>query len=762
VPYHKINAINKTTQKTTHPTNSPIHPYSFFITITPPHLCIKLIRKMRAIIVILFFMSITSSFGQSIVNGKIIDEKGQPLVGVNIYIDGTYDGAISDTNGIFQFTTSESGLKTLIATYLSFENYKKTVEVSQMQNMTVKLKESVTTLDAVVITAGTFEAGEKARVSVLNSLDIVTTAGAAGDIIGALSTLPGTQTVGEDGRLFVRGGEANETQTYVDGIRVPQPYGPTPNNTPTRSRFSPFLFNGISFSTGGYSAEYGEALSSVLTLNTIAEPQQDQTDISLMTVGLGLGRTKKWDKQSISLNLSYINLGPYQKVVPQNFDWNKPVQAKGGEAVYRYKLKNGLLRFYTAYDNSTMDINQEDINTEKTSRFALSNNNIYSNLSYKGTLGEKWMMHTGLSYGQSTNKINIPEGNLDNDEDGIHAKVKMTRKISDRINIAGGMDYFYTDFQEKFKENQGNEFPLGYKNHLGALYTEGDIFLSKNLAFKVGARASRNSLLDEYHLDPRASMAYKLNDKSQVSLAYGDFTQSPNQEVIKFNTNINSEKASHYIVNYQYKTKGRLFRTEAYLKNYDNLIKFNSIRPEFTSSYNNNGNGYAKGLDIFWRDSKTFKYTDYWVSYSYIDSERNFRNFPSSATPSFIAKHNLSIVTKHFIKALTSQIGFSYTVNSGRPYNNPNEKTFMNGKTKSYQNLSFNWAYLISQQKILYFSISNITNNENIFGYQYANRPDTNGNYRSRPIGQAADRFIFLGFFWTISADKNKNQLDNL
>jgi hypothetical protein len=117
---------------------------------------------------------------------------------------------------------------------------KKQLDVSALSGLTVKLKESVTSLDAVVITAGTFEAGDKARVSVLKPLDIVTTAGAAGDIIGALTTLPGTQTVGEDGRLFVRGGEANETQTFVDGMRVAQPYGPTANNTPTEVVFHLF------------------------------------------------------------------------------------------------------------------------------------------------------------------------------------------------------------------------------------------------------------------------------------------------------------------------------------------------------------------------------------------------------------------------------------------------------------------------------------------------------------------------------------------
>jgi hypothetical protein len=86
----------------------------------------------------------------------------------------------------------------------------------------------------------------------------------------------------------------------------------------------------------------------------------------------------------------------------------------------------------------------------------------------------------------------------------------------------------------------------------------------------------------------------------------------------------------------------------------------------------------------------------------------------------------------------------------------------MNGKTKAFQNLSFNWAYLMTQQKILYFSISNILGTDNVFGYQYANAPDMDGQFQRRAIGQPADRFVFLGFFWTISADKNKNQLNNL
>jgi outer membrane cobalamin receptor len=102
-----------------------------------------------------------------------------------------------------------------------------------------------------------FKAGGKAKVNVLKPLDIVTTASATNDFVGALQTLPGTATVGEGGRLFVRDGEAEETLIFIDGARVFTSFIPKTNNNPTRGSYSPFLFKGISFSTGGYSAEYG-------------------------------------------------------------------------------------------------------------------------------------------------------------------------------------------------------------------------------------------------------------------------------------------------------------------------------------------------------------------------------------------------------------------------------------------------------------------------------------------------------------------------
>jgi hypothetical protein len=707
----------------------------------------------------LYFFT-TFIFSQEVISGKVLDNKGKPVAGANIYIDGTYDGTSSSDIGEFSFTTTSTGNQTLVVSFLIYETFTVVIDVANYKNQTIKLRESVNALDAVIVTAGTMESGDKARVSVLKPLDIVTTAGSAGNIIAALQTLPGTNNVGEDGRLFVRGGEADETQTFVDGIRVAQPYGATTNNLPTRGRFSPFLFSGISFSTGGYSAEYGEALSSVLLLNTQDEPDQNKTDISLMTVGLGVGHTQKWKKSSLSVNTAYIDLAPYQVAVPQDVDWNKAFQSLSGESVYRYNFNNGIFKLYAAFDASRFDLNQENINQVEKTRVNLNNNNLYVNSSYKGNLWGNWQITTGASFGFGQNKIKIDSNDLKNTENAAHLKFKLRKNLSDRFKLSFGTDYFVTQFDEKFAEFN----TVGYNSNIAALYTEADIFFSKKLAAKVGFRLSNNDLLDETALSPRLSMAYKVAKYSQFSLAYGDFSQLPSASYLKFSQfhQFESEQAAHYILNFQYNKNKKTFRAEAYYKGYDNLVKYESENPNFDSSYSNNGRGFAKGIDLFWRDGYTVKNLEYWLSYSYIDTERDYKNFPKQATPSFVADHTISFVTKYWISDWKSQIGFTHNFSTGRPYNNLNEIEFMNSKTKSFNNLSFNWAYLLTQQKILYFSVSNVLGTQNVFGYEYAQNPDANGVYNRREIVPTADRFFFIGFFWTISDNKKDNQLNNL
>nr|WP_321412096.1 TonB-dependent receptor [uncultured Allomuricauda sp.] len=703
-------------------------------------------------------------FGQQTISGKITDTRNNPIEGANIYLEGTYDGASSDTHGNFSFETTEEGIQTLIVSMLSFEPRYEVGDVSYFQNLHLKLMESVNSLSGVTLTAGTFEAGNNSKASVLKPLDIVTTAGATGDFVAALQTLPGTTTVNEDGRLFVRGGTAGETQVFIDGLRVFQPFNATANNTPTRGRFSPFLFKGISFSTGGYSAEYGQALSSVLLLNTTDAPLQEQTEISIMSVGGGLGHTEIWGDRSLSINTSYMNLAPYEALIPstQGVRWNSPYESISGEAVFRSKGKKSMFKLYTGFNHSNLDIEQEDINFDDFVRFGLKNNNLYFNSSYKHYLKNDWSLTSGASIAWDTSDIGVEENKVEVEEASSHIKVKARKNFSNRYDLSFGAEYFHTQYDETFTDTDAGSFDNGFTDGLWAAFAESDIFLSNKFAMKLGVRATQSSLLDEFKVSPRLSLAYKPGENGQFSVAYGDFYQRPLSDVIKFDESLSMEKTSHYILNYQYINNGKTFRTEVYYKDYDRLVKYDSETPEFNSDYSNSGGGYAQGIDIFWRDSKSIENLDYWFSYSYLDTERDYQNFPERATPNFAPKHNASLVTKYWLDKLRSQVGLSYSYGSGRPFHNPNNPGFMQEKTKSYNNLSFNWAYLIDQQKILYFSVSNLLSLNNVSNYQYANTPDFGGVYNRRAITAPADSFFFVGFFWTISTDGKSNQLDNL
>lgn len=718
---------------------------------------------MKKNLTILFVFIQFALTAQTLLTGKVTDAKGEPILGANVYLDGTYDGTSTNEKGEFSFNTSEKGTQTLIVSFISFEEFKLTADVKSFQKLTVKLKEDVNTLDAVIINSTSFQAGDNAKVTALKPLDVVTTASALGDFVGALQTLPGTSTVAEDGRLFVRGGAAEETQIFIDGIRVFTPFTPSANNIPTRGRFSPFLFKGISFSTGGYSAEFGQALSGVLELNTIDEPDQEKTDLAFMTVGLGVGNTQKWEKGSFSINTSYINLAPYLEAFPDRNTWKKPIQAASGEMVYRHKLKkDGLLKLYGAYSYTNFDLIQQDINFANGFRFGLENRNLYFNGSYRGFLGNNWTMQTGFSVANDNTNLKIENDDVLANENSAHVKMKLKKRFSNRFKLYFGAEYFLTDYNEDFESTVNGNFRSGFQNNISGAFAEADIFFSKNLASKIGMRVENSELLNQTTFSPRASLAYKFGENSQFSVAYGQFYQNPLNNYLKFNNNFTAENTTHFIANYQYVKNKQVLRIDAYYKDYNDLVKFDTEQAFPNSNFSNDGFGFAKGVDVFWRDNKSVKNTDYWISYSYLDTERDFRNFPTAATPNFASKHNFSLVSKHWIEKWKTQFGFSYQFASGRNYTNPNESGFLNRQTKSYNSISLNCAYLIDQQKILYLSVNNVLGTRNVFGYNYANQPDMNGTFQRQAIVPNADQFFFIGFFWTLSDDKKSNQLDNL
>lgn len=109
------------------------------------------------------------------------------------------------------------------------------------------------------------------------------------------------------------------------------------------------------------------------------------------------------------------------------------------------------------------------------------------------------------------------------------------------------------------------------------------------MATKIGIRAEHYGLLNEFTISPRASLSYKSGKNSQFSLAYGQFYQNPKNDYLKFSSDFKAENTPHLIANFQHTKQNQIFRIEAYLKNYKNLVKYDTNFVGFNSNFSNIG-----------------------------------------------------------------------------------------------------------------------------------------------------------------------------
>lgn len=712
----------------------------------------------------LLLLALSIQLNAQIISGIVTDKHKTSIPGANVFLKNTYQGIMTDTKGRFSFKSNLKGKQSLIISFLGYKDYILTCDISKMNNLNIILKEKINKLNAVSITAGSFSAGDKSKITALNSIDVVTTAGSVGNLVAAFQKLPGATINAENGRLFIRGGNSAETQTFIDGMKVFKAYSSSPNNIPTRSRYSPMLFKGMNLSTGGYSAEYGQALSGILLLDTKDIPAEETTDISIMSVGVGLGKTIKKENSSLTFSSAYTNLKPYSSLFPDKYDWIKPYESFGGEAVYRKQLSNGLLKIYTGISTSNFHLYQDDINYKKAIEYKTKDNDIYLNTSYRGQLNDKLLINTGISYSYSK-KNDIATSSITNERENkghnLHAKLAIKKIFNESFKINMGTEHFFKDIKQ-------NLYSSEYKNHLNnkltnnisAIFTEAHLSIANMFAIRLGLRGEYSDYTKKFNIAPRISLAQKISEHNQISFAYGIFHQE-SQDIYRIvNTNLINEKSEQYLFNFQHNSHGRMLRAEIYYKKYSDLIKYDKINNY--KSYNNNGKGYAQGLDILWKDSKSVPFLEYRLSYSFIDTKRDYLYYNKEAMTPFTAKHNLSLVCKYWLAPINSLLGISYSYNSGRAYNNPNKRAFMNEKSKDYNDVSLSWSYLISQQKILFISISNIFGFDNVYSHKFTNTANSNGIFESMAIKPSAKRFFMAGLFITISKDKDQNQLDYL
>jgi hypothetical protein len=314
---------------------------------------------MKALILTFsLLLLIVGALAQTKISGTLTNSKGKPVSNANISIRNSYDGTTTDSNGKFSFTTSETGPQTLQFSALNYETDSIRLEMKNtVLILNISLKEAVNELETVGISAGYIIAGDGKKGAVLTSLDIATTAGANADIFAAQQTMPGTQAAFSENGLFVRGGTAAETKTYFDGMLVKSPFNATVPDQASRGRLSAFLFKGTSFSSGGYSAQYGQALSSALILESKDLSEKTTTGISLLTVGTGIDQNIRFKNSALTIGGYYYNLKPIYHIIKQENDYVKDPEQLGANLHYKWKTsETGMFKVYAAYSKTRLAV----------------------------------------------------------------------------------------------------------------------------------------------------------------------------------------------------------------------------------------------------------------------------------------------------------------------------------------------------------------------------------------------------------------------
>ena len=735
--------------------------------------------KTRIFTLLFTFAFTFTLIAQITISGKVLGRNNKPLKDVSVTLKDTYDGATTDETGNYKFATSEKGSQILIFSHPKFIEIEKSIQIEDKNLiLNAELKESVSEIDAVVISAGSIEASDKKRATtLLTPIDVYTTAGANGQISSALETLPGVQKVGESEGLFVRGGTGTETKFFMDGNLVNNYFGNSVPGIKAMDRLNTSLFKGNVFSSGGYSAVYGQALSGVLALESIDLPERNAADfgISPIFASGGIQRVNQEKTHSYGISLGYSNLELMQKILKFNTDFEKAPQSFGGNGNFRIKTsRGGFIKYYGSYDTSSMKLSSPNLDDENSSdKINQNGKNTFHSLSYREKFG-RYTLNLGSSYTFNQNILhfsNVDQNgsspfNNDIDSKGnyFNAKALIERKLFKISAIRAGIE-LNTTKEETWVSIAQKKYE--FRDDITSLFAETDLGISNDLSLKIGARAENSSSINHWNFSPRFAMAYRISKEWTSSLAFGTFFQNPESRFFTENYQPNYQRADHYIFQVQRAADGRSLRLETYYKKYQDLIKTTTdfYRP---IALNNNGSGYAKGVELFWRDKKSLKNIDYWVSYSYLDSKRDYLNYTESLFPNFAAKHTLSVVAKKFVTNWKTGFNISYNYNSGRPYYNfvtENGNTILKnqGFVKDYQAVNFSLNYLPNLGKkdaraftVLVLSINNVLGTKNEFGYNFS----SNG-LKSRAIVPPTNTFVFIGAFISFGTDRTQEAINN-
>ncbi len=573
------------------------------------------------------------------------------------------------------------------------------------------------------------------RWSDLHPVELVTVGGANGDLYRALQTLPGTQVQGETGRLLVRGGDNRETQTYIDGMHVLVPYTSVGIGASARSRYSTFMFSGITLASGGAPLEYGGALSAVLPLETKDYSSVNKLGLNASVMGAGGGGTHVFGKGSVSVDLNYQNMALHNRIYPGRKAFGRPYQLMSGATQLRFSPNTSTLaKFYAQYDRT--DFSTYEGNERR--HFTLGENNVYLNATLRRNADNGWKWFAGAAW--SFNHCSIDNAAFVGDvwqehRQELHLKAKVERRLSTQLCLDAGIEGFIKHCDIRYRlansEYAGQVVPSS-----GAAFVMASCYLTEQLKAEASVRTDYWWQSNKTEVSPRLSLSW-FQGNTALSAVAGRYTQLPADCLLVDRALLKPEVCWQYNMGAQYDCDGRLAKVEIYYKRYTHLPLWENSGEAFVLT--SGGYGYSKGFDLFISDRTSLKNLEYQLSYTYNISRRKSEHYTELTVPQYATRHNASVVFKWSLPRLRSILSLTNRFSSGRPWHNPERPGLMNDEVKPYNSLDVGLTFLPSKKIIVHASATNVLGRRNEFG-----------RVGGHPVLAASDHIFYIGVYVTL------------
>jgi hypothetical protein len=544
------------------------------------------------------------------IRGFVYDKaSGEPIIFINVYLEGTQLGTSTDVNGYYSITKVPSGDYNLIVEALGYEKISENLSVKSGQILNKKLfaAQEAKLLETFDVSADRAEARNEVKMSVQKitpkEIDKLPSIGGEPDIAQYMQVLPGVVFTGDQGgQLYIRGGSPVQNKVMMDGMIVYNPF----HSIGLFSVFDTDIIRNADIYTGGFGAEYGGRISSIMDVTTIDGNQNEfEGNASVSTFGakintqIPISKPKKIGGAGVtsifSAKHSYLDQSSrvlYQYIDPEGLPFN--FTDLYGKVTFNGENGSKANIFGLYYDDqvryqAVSDLNWNNVGVggnfiliPSSSPVLIEGNFAYS--SYQIRLQEENLR-------DRTSAINGFNGGLG------FTYFKGDDEIKYGIEIIGfSTDFYYFNAANREVSQQENTTELAgyirYKKKFG------------NLVIDPSFRIHYYASLSTPSFEPRFGAKYNVTDNFRLKLAAGVYSQNliaanSDRDVVNlFNgfisgpstlqdevTNINGEvrevkhslqKANHFILGAEIDFTRRFsLNVEGYYKRFTQLTNIN-------------------------------------------------------------------------------------------------------------------------------------------------------------------------------------------